>query len=193
MLAKGVKPAGRSVRLCTSPIRGGTVDDDLAAFCRREHGRLVGSLTLLTGDRAVAEDLAQETLARCCRDWDRLRTMDAPGAYAHRTAMNLGTSLLRRLAAERRARARVASALGAGDGAPDQADRVAVRDALTCLSTAQRRVLVARYYLGYDVAATARLLDLPVGTVKTHTARGLTALRAALGVGARPLELTADA
>jgi RNA polymerase sigma-70 factor (sigma-E family) len=156
------------------------VDDDLAEFCRREHRRLVASLHLLCGSMPLAEDLAQEALARVCRDWKRVRQMEAPGAYAHRVAVNLATSAFRRRAAERRANAR----LGPPDAvvaAPDSATAVAVRDALQSLRPEQRKVLVLRYFLGYSVAETADLLGQPVGTVKTHAHRGLSALRDQLG------------
>lgn len=36
----------------------------LAEFCRREHPRLVGALSLYCGDSDVAEELAQEALIR---------------------------------------------------------------------------------------------------------------------------------
>ena len=157
-------------------------DAEVTAFCRREHPRLVGALTLYCGNRATAEELAQESLARVWRDWPRVRAMDAPGGYLHRVAMNLATSQLRRRAAERRARARAWSGTRDAYEEPDAADRVAIRQALAGLSPQQRRVLVTRFYLGHDVQGTADLLGLPVGTVKTHTSRGLAALRGALGV-----------
>ena len=156
------------------------MDRDLEAFCRAEQPRLLGALTLVCGDTAVAEDLTQETLATVCRTWAKMRRLDAPGAYAHRIAMNAAASHWRRRLAERRAVRR--------SGRPPQwyadadgADAVAVRAALRDLDPKHRRVLVARFYLGYDVAGTAALLGLPVGTVKTYSARGLAALRATLG------------
>ena len=39
-------------------------------FCVRVHPRLVGALGLRTGDAQLAEDLAQEALARAYRSWD---------------------------------------------------------------------------------------------------------------------------
>ena len=156
------------------------MEDDLAEFCRREHRRLVAALDLLCGSRPLAEDLAQETLARVCRDWKRIRRLDAPGAYAHRIAVNLATSSFRRRAAERRANARVRP-LEVASYEPDAATAVAVREALAQLRPEQRRVLVLRYFLGYSIAETAEVLRQPVGTVKTHASRGLAALRAQLG------------
>lgn len=167
-------------------------EDEVTAFCRREHPRLVGALTLYCGDRGTAEELAQEALARVWRDWSRVRSMDAPGGYLHRVAMNLAHSQLRRRSAERRARARSWTADRESYQDPDTADRLTVQRALAQLSGQQRRVLVTRFYLGHDVAETAELLAMPVGTVKTHSSRGLAALREALGVTVRTREV-ADA
>lgn len=156
------------------------MDDGLAEFCEREHGRLVSALDLLCGSLPLAEDLAQETLARVCKDWARIKEMDAPGAYAHRIAMNLATSAFRRRAVERRARAR----MGPVDeewNDPDPATAVAVRKALAVLRPEQRRVLVLRYFLNYSVAEVSELLRIPEGTTKTHAARGLAILREQLG------------
>ncbi|MDP9182651.1 MAG: SigE family RNA polymerase sigma factor [Actinomycetota bacterium] len=154
------------------------MEEELAAFCRREHPRLVGTLTLLVGAPDVAEDLAQEALIRVCRDWGRIGKLEAPGAYTHRLAMNLATSMFRRRAVERRAAVRLRPSSG---GEPDPADAVAVRQALLQLRADQRKTIVARFFLGYSVPETARLLGVPEGTVKTHTHRGLAALRDLLG------------
>ncbi|MEX1165253.1 MAG: hypothetical protein WEB03_16900 [Nitriliruptor sp.] len=54
--------------------RGQQVDEQLA-FCEAENPQLTGLLTLLTGDRHIAEELAQEALERACANWPRVRTM----------------------------------------------------------------------------------------------------------------------
>lgn len=162
------------------------MDEELAAFCRREHARLVGTLVLVVGSREVAEDLAQEALARVCRDWRRVHRMAAPGAYAHRVALNLATSWFRRRAAERRAAGRWHALSGrqeeAAAGLPDEADAIAIRRALGQLKAPQRKVLVCRYFLGYSVQETADVLAMPAGSVKTHAFRGIATLRELLGV-----------
>ncbi|HVE99391.1 MAG TPA: sigma-70 family RNA polymerase sigma factor [Mycobacteriales bacterium] len=156
------------------------MEDDLAEFCRQERRRLVAALVLMCGSLPMAEDLAQETLARVCRDWKRIRRLEAPGAYAHRVAVNLATSAFRRRAAERRASARLDPPAHAAPE-PDSATAIAVRDALQRLRPEQRKVLVLRYFLGYSVADTANVLTMPEGTVKTHALRGLSTLRGILG------------
>lgn len=156
------------------------MDDDLASFCRREHRRLVAALDLYSGSLQLAEDLAQETLARVCKDWSRIRRMEAPGAYAHRIALNLATSAFRRRAVERRFGELLPEPEGWTD--PDAATAVAVRAALQRLRPEQRKVLVLRYFLDHSLTETAEILGMPVGTVKTHAHRGLTALRDELAV-----------
>lgn len=67
---------------------------------------LVGALGLYTGDAALAEELAQEALARALLHWDRVGKARSPGAYVHRVAMNLANSHFRRRRAAGRALAR---------------------------------------------------------------------------------------
>lgn len=153
-------------------------EDALDAFCRREHPRLVGALSLYCGDAAVAEEIAQEALVRVCRRWPEVAQMTAPGAWAHRVAINLANSAYRRRRAEREAQRRRAVAASALD--PDHATAVAVRQAVALLPRRQRAALVLRHYGGYPVREVAELLGVSEGAVKQLTHRALTTLRAAL-------------
>ena len=148
---------------------------ELTDLLRREMPRVRGSLALYLGESAVAEELAQEALVRVCRDWERVRLMERPGAWIHRVAMNLATSELRRRRAERRALHRL-------DTVPppvplDLATRTAVRDALHALPDDERLVIVLRYYADLSVVETAEVLSVPVGTVKTRARRAIQRLR----------------
>ena len=144
------------------------------AFYARVAPRLVGSLTLLCGDRGQAEEFAQDALARGYERWDRVGAMASPEAWTYRVGFNLARSSFRHTAAERRARGRLASPAPL----PDTADAIAVRDAVRALPTRQRAVIVARFYLGLDVTETARVLGCRPGTVKAHTSKALANLRA---------------
>lgn len=150
-------------------------DAELAAFCRREHPRLVGALSLYCGDALLAEELAQETLVRVCRQWPRVREMAAPGAWAHRVAINLANSTFRRRKAEQRANRRQADRAMADD--PDVDEAVAVRQAVATLPARQRAAVVLRHYGGYSVAETAALLGVSEGAVKQLAHRAALALR----------------
>jgi RNA polymerase sigma factor (sigma-70 family) len=137
--------------------------------------RLVGSLVLYCGDRQLAEDLAQEALARAIANWGRVSALTTPEGWAYRTAFNLARSSFRRNAVERRYRGR----LQVAEPLPDAADAVAVREAVRALPERQRAVVIARFFLGLDVAETARMLRIREGTVRAHTFKAIANLRAA--------------
>jgi len=152
---------------------------DLVQFCRREHPRLVGALSLYCGDPALAEELAQDALERACARWCEVATMAAPRAWVHRVAINLARSRFRRRAAERRANARsFPSTTSYDDG--DLAAAVTVRERLAALPQRQRAVLVLRFFLGHSVAETAAVLGVSNGAVAALTHRAVASLRVEL-------------
>jgi len=55
--------------------------DDLAAFYADQFDRVRSTLVLFTGDRHLGEELAQEDFVQTCQHWERVRTMEAPGAW----------------------------------------------------------------------------------------------------------------
>jgi len=158
---------------------GGNHDEpgSLEQFCRCEWPRLVGALTLYTGDPALAEDLAQETVARVCGEWDRVRSLGAPGAWAHRVAMNLAHSHFRRLRSRRRATPRLLAEQAAAGHDPDIAAALALRSAIARLPPRQQAALVLRYYADLPVRSVAEIMRCPEGTVKALTSRAIDALR----------------
>jgi RNA polymerase sigma-70 factor (ECF subfamily) len=151
---------------------------ELVAFCEREHPRLVGALSLYCGNADVAAEIAQEALTRVVRDWPRVERMQAPGAWAHRVAMNLAASWFRRRGAERRALQRHGVPPEAAVESPDLTE---VRDAVTALPERQRRVIVLRFYVGLSVAEVAAAIGATEQATAALTYRAASALRARLG------------
>lgn len=154
--------------------------EELADFCAREHGRLVGTLTLHCGDPGVAAELAQEALARACQHWASVREMDAPGAWVHRVAINLSSSYYRRRKAERSATERFGGRRQPGEEGTDAAEPtevLAVRRAVAGLPPRQRTALVLRYYSDLSVEQTAEAMGCRPGTVKSLTSQAITGLR----------------
>lgn len=147
----------------------------LEGFCESNKERLVGVLTLHCGDPHTAEELAQETLVKVCIRWRSVQRMMNPEAWMFRVAINLSNSYFRRKTAERKAKARLTSDPYHHD--PDIANAVAVRQALATLPKRQRSVLVLRFYADLSVGDVAEALDIPEGTVKTLTHRGIKSLR----------------
>ena len=159
---------------------------DLTQFCRTEYPRLVGTLALYCGDRLVAEELAQETLARACAQWARVSDMTTPAGWTHRVAINLANSRFRRLAAERRAQDRAQTWSDAADGPADLADAVAIRTAVSGLPVRQRTALVLRYYADLPVEQVAAHLHTTAGAVHQLTHRALEKLRSTFDVSEQP-------
>jgi RNA polymerase sigma factor (sigma-70 family) len=137
-------------------------------------------LAVYCGDRDVAEETAQETLARVCRDWKKVRGLDAPEAWAHRVGINLTNSVYRRRAAARRAAARLESARRGSPGETWPAERSELLDAIRRLPQRQRAALLLRYYGGLRVREVADVLGCPEGTAKSLIRRGLHALGTAI-------------
>ena len=126
----------------------------------------------LLGDRQEAEDLAQEACARACLRWHRL---DDPRAWVVRVTTNLAFDRFRRLrSAAKHLRLPPATAVAADDRHLD------LHRALAKLPKRQREVVVLRYLTDFSEAQTAAALGCSPGTVKSHAARGLHALRVTL-------------
>ena len=131
---------------------------------------------LLLGDRLAAEDLAQEDPGAGV---SRLGSGPHPGV-ARRVGSSSGVQP-RGVAPAARPRAR--RALDRVAGRPpslpaDDADAVAVRDAILLLPERERRALVLRFFADLSVRDTAAAMSVPEGTVKTLTRSAIAALRA---------------
>ena len=166
------------------------MDDELAEFCRAEHRRLVGALSLYCGDRHLAEELAQDAIVRVIDNWNHVQRLQSPSAWAHRVAINLANSYLRRRFAERRATRRLQSRPRADHDPPDTPTAITVRAAVAALPKRERAVVVLRFFADFSVRDVSQLLAMPEGTVKTLSARALNALRAA---GLNDLQEVTDA
>jgi RNA polymerase sigma-70 factor (sigma-E family) len=134
---------------------------------------------LLTGDRALAEDLVQEAFVRMFGRFRDLRNPDAFRAYLRTTVVNLSRSHFRRVKVERAylERRRPPAYLEA----PDPGPRDELWSALSRLGDRQRAAIVLRYYEDLSEAETAEVLRCPVGTVKSLVSRGMDRLREELG------------
>jgi RNA polymerase sigma-70 factor (sigma-E family) len=155
-----------------------SVDDvEFRDFFAAQYARLCWLGLLLTGDQVEAEELAQEALVRTWWRWVVHRP-DDPAAYARKVLVNRRRSLLRRARVESRFLARTRM-----DPVPPPGDEQAMVlwQAVQGLPPRQRAVLVLRFHEDLTEAEVARLLGLPLGTVKSLAHRGLARLRERLG------------
>jgi RNA polymerase sigma-70 factor (sigma-E family) len=159
-------------------------DEEFVAYVAARRPALRRTAYLLSGDWHRAEDLAQAALARLYVRWPSVQRRAAVDAYARQV-------LLRLYLDERRLRSwaevPVADPEPAGavaDPALPAVDRLDLMAALARLPARQRAVLVLRFWEDLPVDAVSRALDLPSGTVKSLSSRGLDALRRDLGADA---------
>jgi len=145
-------------------------DSDFADFYTASYGRVLALATAVLGDRAEAEDVAQEAFARALLRWPVLRRYDSPEAWVRRVALRLTVDARRRAARVRRA-IRTAPAGGVAV-ARDVAGDLSVNQALLALPFRQREVIFLHYHADLTVAQIARELRLPESTVKARLAGG---------------------
>lgn len=155
-----------------------TADDgDQVGFCLGVYPRLVSFLRLYSGDRSLAEDLAQEALARALADWENVAAMESPDAWVHRVAMNLASSWFRRRSVASRAARRLIPDLAPATEA-DWVETVDVQRSLARLPLRQRQAVLLRHLGQLSVAETAVAMGCAQGTVRALTAQGIERLRA---------------
>jgi RNA polymerase sigma-70 factor (ECF subfamily) len=159
-------------------------DDGFTAFFQSAYPRIVGQLRLLTGDRASAEDLAQEAFIRAAARWRQLARYDQPEAWVRTTAFRLAIDQLRRTRRQRRVLARLGTRREP-EAEPESQDR-AVIEALLRLPLPLREVLVLHHCLDLPVETVAAQTGVSPGTVKSRLSRGRDRLAALLDPDASP-------
>jgi len=143
---------------------------------RRAHLRRVAYA--LCGDWHQADDLLQTALVKLYVAWPRVRRTGSEDAYVRRILVRASIDESRR--PWRRERATDVLPERAASEPTGVEDRSELFDALQDLPPQQRATVLLRHWLGLSVAETAAELDINEGTVKSHTSRGLAALRLTL-------------
>ncbi len=147
-----------------------------------EHYRaLVRLAAMLLRDTPTAEEVVQDAFVAMHEAWPRLRDADKALAYLRQAVVNRCRSVLRH-------RAVVGPSLpkgppdrpGAAHDALVALERDSVRAALRDLPDRQREAIVLRYYADLSEEEIAAAMGISRGAVKSHTTRGMSALRAAL-------------
>ena len=134
----------------------------------------------LTGNRADAEDVVQEALARALPRWGRISRVDDVEAYLRRMVVNAHTSWWRRFRRRESPVEQVRDQVVAPPAGllPDQ--RAGLWAACQALPEAQRTAVVLRYYEQLEYAEIAELTGVREGSVRSRVSRGLSVLRATL-------------
>jgi RNA polymerase sigma-70 factor (sigma-E family) len=184
VLLGGVEPVVSDPRdeLAAVPDIIATDDgEDFSAFATSRWPGLVRLAFGLTGDRWMAEDIAQTALAKAYVAWRRVSRADDPDAYLRRILVNASNRRFRRR--------RVTEQPGdppetAVDGPADLvSERAALLAALRQLPPRQRAVVVLRYWEDLTDAQIAAALGCSPGTVRSQLSRALAKLRVSSALG----------
>ena len=154
----------------------------LGSLYDRHSGLVYGIALKVLGHTQEAEDLTQDIFVKLAQStaYDPQR-----GSFRTYLAILTRSRAIDRLRSRQSARDSMAR-LQVSDQSPTPtpADALAqnerseeVRAALAQLSASQQQILRLAYYEGLSQATIAEQLDTPLGTVKTHSRRGLLKLR----------------
>ncbi|MGD0735133.1 MAG: sigma-70 family RNA polymerase sigma factor [Terracidiphilus sp.] len=144
------------------------------------HQSMVFSLAWrMTGDRGLAEEIAQDVFLELDRNLGRMESGDHACFWLRRVAMNRSTDALRR----RKVRGLdLWVEIDENHGAPaeERGSGLGARleQLLATLPEPQRAALVLRYQEDLTPEEIAATLGAPLATVKSHLQRGLKLLRA---------------
>jgi RNA polymerase sigma-70 factor (sigma-E family) len=167
-----------------SPLTGGMewrADLAVMELYAQHYRALVRLAAVLVRDTPTAEEVVQDAFVAMHDGWRRLKDTDKALAYLRQAVMNKSRSVLRhRVVIEKNLQDAPPDMPSAEHGAFVLLERSAVIAALRDLPARQREAIVLRYYLDLSEAEIAAAMRITRGAVKSHTARGMAALRSAL-------------
>jgi RNA polymerase sigma-70 factor (sigma-E family) len=136
---------------------------------------------LMCHDWHTADDVVAVTLDKLFQRWRQARNAANVNAYVNRMLINAWLDERRR-PWRRETVTEVVPERAAPKSGSTTVDETGIMSLLRSLPARNRAVLILRFYCDLSVEETAQVLDIPAGTVKSQTARGLEALRAAIDV-----------
>jgi RNA polymerase sigma-70 factor (sigma-E family) len=151
-------------------------DDSFDEYARARWPILFRSAIMLGCNQQEAEDMAQTALASCLVAWDRVQRSRDADAYVHQILINTFRRSRRR-SWHREIPTELVHAGSATDPTNAAEVSLVVRQVLAAMPIKLRSVLVLRHYADLSEAHTARILDIPLGTVKSRLARAQQMLR----------------
>ena len=147
-------------------------------FFLRERDRLFGTLCLVGGDRAEAEELVQEAFLRVWERWDKVTAAGDPSGYLYQVAFNLVRERRRRM---RHAAKRILSATPVIDAFAGIDERADLLEAIRSLTPRQRAALVLIDLVDMSSEQAARALGVRPVTARVLASQGRARLRDVLG------------
>jgi RNA polymerase sigma-70 factor (sigma-E family) len=168
-------------RAPAAAAQGRSADRAVAELYSRHYQALVRLAVVLVRDVPTAEEVVQDSFVAMHDGWQRLRDAENAVAYLRRAVVNRSRSVLRhRAVVDKYLRMPPPDVSDAEHGALVMLERSAMVAALRKLADRQREAIVLRYYADFSEAEVAAAMGISRGSVKSHTARGIAALRAEL-------------
>ena len=133
-------------------------------------GRLYRTAALYLGSPSAAVDAVDEAVYRGFRAYRKLRQPEFCETWLTRILINVCHNELRR-------RKRELAVEALPETAQEQFDALPLKEALRRLPEELRAVITLRYFTGLTLEETARILDIPRGTVSTRQKRAQELLR----------------
>jgi RNA polymerase sigma-70 factor (sigma-E family) len=156
-------------------------DNLVTTLYMEQYGSLVRLAVLLVHDVQTAEEVVQDAFIAMHTGYRRLRDNEKALAYLRQSVVNRSRSVLRhRTVVDKNPPKLPPDEPSAEHGAMALLERTAVIAALRLLPERQREAIVLRYYVDLSEAQIAAVMGISRGAVKSHTARGMSALRATL-------------
>ena len=155
-----------------------TREAEYTEYVQARLGWLRRTAYLLCQDWQGTDDVVQTAITRLYMHWGRARKATSLDAYTRGILVNAFLDERRSAWARRVTLPGVCEEPAAAGH--DAEMRLEVRAALRSLPPRQRATIVLRYYCDCPIEETAEILGVTPGTVKSQTAKGLTALRLAL-------------
>lgn len=152
-------------------------EDEFRRFTAARWAGLVRTAYLLTGDLGHAEDLAQTTLIKAYRSWQRVRKVDDVDAYVRKILINCNRNRFRAKRPMEYSVAAVPEHPVWTDAGRSIEERDVLFAALAALPPRQRAIVVLRYWEDLAEGEVAELLGCSVGNVKSQASRALAKLR----------------
>jgi DNA-directed RNA polymerase specialized sigma24 family protein len=165
MLAAALRTTAEQIMVTAEPVPDQLVkngDEVVIKLYRHHYRALVQLASLLVRDEATAEELVQECFITLHDGWRRRREEDKALAHLKQLVVSRSRSVLRHR------------------GVVDRKESSPVISALQALPEQQRQALLLRHYANLSEAQIAEMMGISKGAVKSHTARGMSRLRAVL-------------
>ena len=138
-------------------------------------GRVYALCLRMTADRRSAEELTQDVFVKAWRRIDTFRGRSAFSTWLHRVTVNTVLDAQKRRSRRPEQLSVVSDdalpGLGADPRAPDAARRLALERAIAALPERARTALVLHAVEGYRYEEVAELMEISMGTVKSHIHR----------------------